>query len=173
MSALSTAAMAADSAGLQVWGPALLIAIGFAGIIVPVLPGLFLTLVAVLLWAWSVGSVTSWVVFAVCCLWFVAGLTGQWLLPGRRLKAEGVSTWGLLIAVAVGIVGFFVVPVVGFFLGFVLALFLLAYLPARDGAAAWRRTKAALKAILTSMGIELLAALAITLTWIVGLLLTA
>ena len=66
----------------------------------------------------------------------------------------------------------FLIPVVGFFVGFVLGLFVLAYLPQRDGAVARRRTKAALKAIMTSIGIELIAAVLIAVTWVVGVVIT-
>ena len=40
----------------------------------------------------------------------------------------------------------------------------------QDRSAAWTSTKAALVAVLHSMGIELLAGLAILLTWIIGLI---
>ena len=51
--------------------------------------------------------------------------------------------------------------------------FLLAYLPRRDRTLAWRRTKVALRAIATSIGIELVAAVLIALTWVVGVALTS
>jgi hypothetical protein len=46
------------------------------------------------------------------------------------------------------------------------------YARSRDRSSAWRSTKSALKAVFTSMGIELLAALAIATTWVVGVLLS-
>jgi hypothetical protein len=66
----------------------------------------------------------------------------------------------------------FVIPIVGFFVGFVLGLYVQAWLPRRDSTAAWSRTKVALTAILTSIGIELIAAILIALTWVVGLVLS-
>jgi uncharacterized protein YqgC (DUF456 family) len=160
-------------AGTQVWVPALIILVGTIGIVIPVLPGLFVTLLGTLLWAYETGGGTAWTIFGICVLWFVAGVAGQYLIPGRRLKAEGVSTLGLVFAAVCGIVGMFVIPVVGFFVGFVLGLFLLAYLPRRDRTLAWRRTKVALRAIATSIGIELVAAVLIALTWVVGVALTS
>lgn len=156
----------------HIWAPGLIILIGIVGIVVPVLPGLLVTLLGVLLWAWETGGTTAWVIFGIAALWFVAGVAGQYLIPGKKLKAEGVSTPGLLFAALCGIIGMFVIPLVGFFIGFILGLFLLAYLPRRDAALAWRRTKAALKAIATSIGIELIAAILIALTWVIGVLLT-
>ena len=70
---------------------------------------------------------------------------------------------------ALAVVGFFVIPVVGAFLGF-------ARSPDRAIAGAhpvaWRSTKHALKAIGLSMGIELLTALAIAGTWVIGVVAT-
>ena len=42
----------------------------------------------------------------------------------------------------------------------------------RDRATAWVSTKAALRAVFLSMGIELLAAVAIAVTWVAGVLLS-
>lgn len=158
--------------GTTTWVPGLIILIGMLGIVVPVLPGLLLTLLGVLIWAIDMPGTTPWVVFGLCCVWFAAGLAGQYLIPGKRLKADGVGTGSLVIAALCGIAGMFLIPVVGFFVGFVLGLFVLAYLPQRDGAVAWRRTKAALKAIMTSIGIELIAAVLIAVTWVVGVVIT-
>ena len=44
---------------------AVAIAVGIAGIIVPVLPGTMLVLGAILVWALEIGTTTAWVVFAV------------------------------------------------------------------------------------------------------------
>lgn len=158
--------------GANIVAPAAIIVVGILGIIVPVLPGLFITLLGVLLWSWETGTTASWTIFGLCTLWFVLGIAGQYLIPGKRLKADGVSTASLLLAALCGIVGMFVIPIVGFFVGFVLGLYVQAYLPRRDAAAAWQRTKVALRAILTSIGIELIAAILIAFTWVIGVVLT-
>ena len=106
----------------------MIILIGMLGIVVPVLPGLLLTLLGVLIWAIDMPGTTPWVIFGLCCVWFAAGLAGQYLIPGKRLKADGVRTGSLVIAALCGIAGMFLIPVVGFFVGFVLGLFVLAYL---------------------------------------------
>ena len=68
-----------------------------------------------------------------------------------------------------GNVGVFVVPIVGLLIGFVLGVFLVELLRRRNGSAAWSSTKAALLAVLHSMGIELIAGFAIIGTWLAGL----
>ncbi len=152
--------------------PGLLVVIGILGIVVPVIPGLLVAVAGVLLWAAERGDGGSWTVFGIVVAIYLAGLALQFLVPGRRLKAQGVGTGTLLLAVAVGIVGFFVVPVVGGPLGFILGIYLVERVRSRDGAQAWTRTKHALKAVLTSMGIELAAGLLIAVTWVVGVWVT-
>ncbi len=163
--------LAPDGAG--VWIPALLIVAGLIGIVVPVLPGLVLTLAGVLVWALAAGSRTAWVVFGVGTVLYAAGVVAQYLVPGRRMREQGVGTLTLVLAVVVAVVGFFVIPVLGAPIGFVVAIYLVELSSTRNAAVAWARTRAALRAVAVSMGIELMTGLAIALTWVVGVLLTS
>ena len=70
-----------------------------------------------------------------------------------------------------GVVGFFVIPVVGGPLGFVLGIYLVELAAPATRRPPGTRTKPALRAVLLSMGIELLAGLAIATTWVAGVLL--
>ena len=158
------------SSGLANVVPPLLILIGLAGIVVPVLPGLGLILGGVLVWALVEGSSLAWGIFALSVVVTVAGYVLQYTLPGRRMRERGVSSSTLLLAVAFGVVGFFVVPVVGAILGFVLGIFVVELGRSRNGSQAWIRTKHALVAVLHSMGIELAAGLVITALYAAGLL---
>ncbi|MEI2775402.1 MAG: DUF456 domain-containing protein [Tetrasphaera sp.] len=160
-----------DSAAAT-WVPGLIIIAGILGVIVPVIPGLIVALLGVLIWALDQGSTGGWIVFAICVLLYAAGLTLQFLIPGRRMKAAGVANSTLLIGLLVGIVGFFVVPVIGGPLGFVLGIYLVELSRSQDKARAWTSTKAALRGVLHSMGIELLAGLAILTTWVIGVIAT-
>ena len=90
----------------------------------------------------------------------------QYTLPGRRMRERGVSSSTLLLAMALGIVGFFVVPVVGAIVGFVLGIFVVELGRSRDRSQAWTRTKHALVAVLHSMGIELAAGLTVTALYV-------
>jgi hypothetical protein len=126
----------------------------------------------VLLWAALEGGTTAWLIFAASLLVAVIGWVLQYTLPGKRMRDRGVSNSTLVIAVMVGIVGFFVVPVVGAIIGFVLAIFVVEYLRSKDTALAWERTKHALVAVLHSMGIELAAGLTIAALFVGGLVAT-
>lgn len=147
------------------------IAIGLAGIVVPVLPGSVLVLGAILVWALDVGSDTAWVFFGIATTFLVVGTVVKYAVPGRRLKDRGIPTRTLLLGTVVGIVGFFVVPVIGLFFGFVLGVYLAELL--RVGRQeAWPATVHALKAVGLSMAIELAAACLAAATWAIGLTLT-
>ena len=125
------------------------------------------------MWSASVGTVGAWTVFGLCVALAVAGWVIQFLVPGKRLKSQGVGTSTLLVALVVAIAGFFIIPVVGAPIGFVVGILAVELLRSRDLALAWTRTWSALKAVLMSWGIEITAGLMILLTWIVGVVVTS
>lgn len=150
---------------------ALAIAVGLVGILVPVLPGSVLVLAAILVWAWDVGGATAWLLSGLAAVVLVAGGVVKFLVPNRRLKDVGIPASTQWVGAALGVVGFFVVPVVGLFLGFVLGVYLAEY--HRLGArAAWPSTKHALKAAGLSILIELVAGVVAALLWVVGVVVT-
>ena len=150
---------------------AVLVAVGIAGIIVPVLPGTVLVLGAILVWAIEIGTSTGWVVFALCAAFLVLGSVLKYLVPGRSLKTSGVPRRTLLVGAALAFVGFFVVPLVGVFIGFVLGVYLAER--GRVGAAqAGPSTRRALRAVGVSILIELVAAFLAAVTWVAGVALT-
>lgn len=150
---------------------ALAIAVGIAGIIVPVLPGTVLVMGAILVWAIQVGTTTGWVVFAVATVLLAGGSVVKFLVPGRRLKASGVPTRTLLVGALLAFIGFFVIPVIGMFIGFVLGVY-VAERARVGGARAWPSTVGALKAVGVSILIELVAAFLAAVTWVAGVVAT-
>lgn len=146
----------------------LVMLVGLVGIVLPVLPGLLLVLAGTVGWAYFHPDPAAWVVFWVSAVLFAAGVTAQYLLPGRRMRRQGIGTGTMLLAVVLAVVGFFVVPVVGAFLGFVLGVYLVELSRRGDRTAAWASTKTALSAVLQSIGIELAAGFAIVATWLMG-----
>jgi|BarGraNGADG00312_2_1021985.scaffolds.fasta_scaffold31071_2 uncharacterized protein len=150
----------------------LIILVGLVGIAVPVLPGLLVVWAAVLLWASQAQTAGGWVVLGIATTLALTGFLLQYLLPGRRMRKAGVTTSTTLAGVALAVVGFFVIPVVGAFLGFALGVYLIERIKLGAHRVAWRSTKHALKGIALSMGIELLTALAIAGTWVIGVVTT-
>jgi len=150
----------------------LIMLVGLIGIVVPLLPGLPLVWAAVLVWASEAQTPAGWVVLGIATALALTGSLLQYLLPGRRMAKAGVTTSSTVVGVALGVVGFFVIPVLGAFLGFVLGVYLAERIKLGNHAAAWPSTKHALKAIGLSVGIELLTGLAIATTWVIGVMTT-
>lgn len=146
---------------------ALAIAVGIIGILVPILPGPILILAAILIWALDVSEPAGWVVFAVAAVLLAGGTVVKYVVPGRRLQDAGIPGRTQWAGVALGIVGFFVIPVLGLFIGFVLGIYAAERLRV-GGPAAWPSTKTALRAVGLSILIELLAAALATAAWVVG-----
>jgi uncharacterized protein YqgC (DUF456 family) len=150
---------------------AVVIAVGIVGIVVPVLPGSILVVGAVLVWAWATGGATAWTVFAVVTALVAVGAVVKYTVPGKRLQDAGIPASTQWIGAALGIVGFFVVPVVGLFVGFVLGVY-LAELRRVGSERAWPSTVHSLRAVGLSIAIELAAAVAAALVWVVGVVAT-
>jgi uncharacterized protein YqgC (DUF456 family) len=146
----------------------LVIVVGIVGVVVPVLPGVVLVLAAIVAWALERQDDVGWAVLAVAVVVFAVGQVAKYLLPGRRLKQAGVPARATWAGVALGVVGFFVLPVVGLPLGFVLGIYLVERLRLGQHRAAWPSTLHALRAAGWSVLIELATALLLALTWGVG-----
>jgi hypothetical protein len=153
---------------MPAWGEALVAlacAVGILGVVVPVLPGDLLIGGAILLWAVVERSAVSWVAAIVAVAVLVVGHVLTVLIPGRRMSAAGVPRLVLLAGGALGIVGFFVVPVVGLPLGFVLGVYLAEIARMREHAAAWTTTVEAMKGTGLAVLIGLCAAVLATAVW--------
>ncbi len=150
---------------------ALVIAVGVAGVLVPVLPGSLLVLAGVVWWAWALGTGVGWLICGLATAFLALGALVKYVVPGRRLREAGIPASTLVAGGALGIVGFFVLPVVGLPLGFVAGVY-LAELRRVGSAAAWPATRHALAAAGLSVLIELSAAVLASTTWVVGVVVT-
>lgn len=146
--------------------------VGTVGIVVPVLPGLLVVWGATLVWAFERQDGPGWLVFGIATVLYAVGLVSQYVLPGRRMRSAGVEGGVVAVALAVAVVGFFVIPVVGAPLGFVVAVYLIERVKHREHVAAWRATLQAVRAVALNIGIELATAFAIIATWAVAVYLT-
>jgi hypothetical protein len=138
---------------------------GLVGVIVVVFPGLLLIVGSVALWALVEKDLAGWIALVAAVAVAVVVTVLKYLHPGRKLKEIGVPTRHLLIALAVALVGLFVIPVVGAFLGFAVTLYLLERWK-RGGDQARASTIATLKAIALSIGIELAGGFVIAAIWL-------
>jgi uncharacterized protein YqgC (DUF456 family) len=88
------------------------------------------------------------------------------------MRAADVGTGTLFAGAALGIIGFFVIPIVGLVIGFVFGIYLAELANRRDQRMAWTSTKHALKGVALSVGLELAGALLATAAWAFGVYLT-
>jgi uncharacterized protein len=153
---------------------ALAMVVGVLGVIIPLVPGLVLCWAAVVVWAifGDVAGTGPWIVLGVATMIAALGIVVKYAWPGRNLKRSGVPNMSLLAGGALGLVGFFVIPIVGLVIGFVLGVWLAERVRLGDFAKAWPPTKHALKAAGLAMLIEMATALTIAGVWVLGLILT-
>ncbi len=145
---------------------AIAILTGLAGIVIPVLPGVLLIWLAALLWGFAAGLTPWWPLAAIITPVYAAGIVLQGLIPGQQMKRAGIPSSTLLLGVAGGIAGFFIIPVVGFIAGFITGVW--AAEAARVGLAdSWPSARHALRAAAVSYGLEFATGLTIAVVWAV------
>jgi uncharacterized protein YqgC (DUF456 family) len=149
---------------------ALVIAVGLAGIVIPVLPGGLLVFAAITVWALVEQSAVGWVTLGIAAALFVTAEVVKYAWPVRRMRQAQVSTWSLVAGAVLGVIGFFVIPVLGLVLGFVAGVYLAELAKRRDQRRAWASTVHALKGVALSVGVELTGALLATITWVCAVL---
>ena len=142
------------------------IAVGIVGVVVPVLPGALLVWAAIAVWAFAVGSATSWAVLAVVSVVIGGAQLVKVLVPGRQLRDAGVPRRSIVVGLVLAGVGFFVIPGVGFFVGFPLGIYVAERQRLGPHAPAWVSTRKALRALGVSMLIELSAAVLAAAAWL-------
>jgi uncharacterized protein len=157
----------------QQWLVVLVMAVGLAGVLLPVLPGLLLVLAAGLWWTVADGGGgVRWTVFVLMAALFVAATIAKYALPARSARARGAPLSTLLIGAVGAVIGFFVIPIVGAPVGGVAGIYLAEYARLREPGPAWAATRAALVAIGIGVLIELAAGVLMVLVWAGGLLAT-
>ena len=151
----------------------LVMVVGLVGVVVPVLPGTALVLAAGVAWAALVtdGGPGPWAVVAVMAVLFLAGLVLKYALPGRRL-AGTLPRSTLLLAGLGALVGLVLLPPLGLLIGGVAGTWLAETRRLGHGPEARRSTVRVLRAVGLGVLAELLAAVLMVSTWLVGLVLT-
>ena len=146
------------------------IGIGLLGVVVPLLPGAPLVWLAILVWATETQSQTGWVVLGIASVAIGLSQVARFVLPGRRMQAAGVPRRSMLLGAALGLVGFFVIPVLGLVLGFLLGIYLGERHRLGDRASAVASTRTTVRAVGTSVLIELIGGLLAAGAWVTAVL---
>ncbi|WP_417234229.1 DUF456 domain-containing protein [Arthrobacter sp.] len=129
----------------------LLLVVSVVGTVYPVLPGSLLTILTLLAWAWILGSPAAWTCAGIGMALALLGWSASAVLTGHSMKRQQIPRGTVLVAVAAGIAGMFLIPVVGLFVGFGVGLLLAEFARRRDLASALRASVATLKS--TGLGI--------------------
>lgn len=134
--------------------------VGLVGIVLPILPGSITIGIGALVWAIWGGSSWGWVGFGVAAVLLIVGALSSWLLTGRSLQRNEVPKWPVVVGIALGVVGLFVLPGLGLPIGFVLGLFLAEWYRLRDLRKAVTTSWATVKALGLGILVELSCAMA-------------
>ncbi len=145
--------------------------VGLIGAVVQVVPSGAVIGIALIIWAIVIGGTTAWTITGIALLVLIAAAVLKYLIPGKRLLASGTPNSTLLIALGVGVLGWFLVPVLGLALGAVGTVYLLERSRLGGHEAAMSATMEVVKSLGLSIVIELIAALVAMSLWIVGLFL--
>ncbi|HHU38420.1 MAG TPA: DUF456 domain-containing protein [Propionibacterium sp.] len=145
-----------------------LVVIGVCGIVVPVLPGSLAILAGLLVWAIWGGSAFGWWVLGIGAVFVLAGMSAQYLITGRRLKAREIPSRSVVVGLVCGVIGLFVLPFLGLPIGFTVGLLASEYARVRNLRDAASTSWAALKSVGLGMLVELSLALAAATTLLVG-----
>ncbi len=155
------------SDGVVTVAVAIAMAVGIVGTVIPVLPGLVLVWAAALGYGLVVGfGAVGLAAFAGITLLGAAGMAAGVALPHRAAGSSGASPASMWVGSALGVVGFFLVPVVGLPLGVVVGLFGAEVVRTRDLTAAWASTWATLKAFGLAALVQAGAGLAMAAVWV-------
>ena len=139
---------------------------GLAGIVLPILPGLPIVVGAVLVWSAFEGG-AAWFVAGVAVAVAVTGTVVKYLFPVRTIRDAGVPRSTVAAAAALGVLGFFVLPVIGGPIGFVFGTYLAERRRLGPGLA-WPSTRTSLRALVLSVAIELAAGTLVAAAWLIG-----
>jgi len=151
-----------------------LMLVGVVGVLVPVLPGLFLIwVVGVASLLWQGGGPSGWAVVAWLTLLLVAGTAATLVLPARRGRQAGATPRSLASVVLGAILGFLVLPVFGLLLGALAGLYLGEWGRLGDRTAAWVSTKAVLAAYGVGVLVKLVVATIMLGSWAIAVVVRA
>lgn len=142
------------------------IAVGIAGVILPIVPGLWLIWGASVLYGLMVGfDGWAWPALVAITALAAVGTAVIYYLPARKTGEVGIPGWGQLVVAVGAVIGFFVIPVVGAVVGVVVATLGVAVVVERDLTTAGSTALAMLMEILKAAAIQLAVALAMAVVW--------
>ncbi|MGW7098543.1 DUF456 domain-containing protein [Streptomyces sp. NPDC054838] len=148
----------------------LVLLLGLLGVMVPGVPGTWLVWAGVLWWALNERSSAAWILLVASTGLLLVVQVVIWLLPPRRLRGVGIHRRMVVYAGAGALLGFVLVPVLGAVPGFVGGAYLSERLRLGSAGEARASVRAVMRAVGTSVLVELLACLMVTAAWVAAVL---
>lgn len=146
---------------------AIVMVLGLAGTVLPILPGLWL------IWAGAVGYglALDFGVFGWAAMVLITALAGGataagLLLPQRQATDIGLGWWSQVLAAGCSVIGLFVIPIVGAPLGFIVGVVASVVVETRDLRTALPSAWRVLRSMLIASGIQLAAGAGMIAVWI-------
>ncbi|MFJ9645830.1 DUF456 domain-containing protein [Streptomyces sp. NPDC101206] len=144
----------------------LVLLLGVAGVLVPGVPGTLLVWAGVLWWALRERSAAAWSLLVSATALLLVVQVVKWQLPPRRLQGVGASRRMAVYAGVGTLLGFVLLPVVGAVPGFVGGIYLCERMRLGAHGEAWASVRAVMRAVGTSVLVELLACLMVVGAWV-------
>ncbi|MGW1768859.1 DUF456 domain-containing protein [Streptomyces sp. NPDC002073] len=144
----------------------LVMLLGVVGVLVPGVPGTWLVWAALLWWSLHEKTGTAWVLLVAATGLLLVVQVVKWLLPPRRLRGTGVTRRMVVFAGAGALLGFVLLPVLGSVPGFVGGIYLCERLRLGSRGEAAASTRTVMRAVGTSVLVELFACLVVAGAWL-------
>ncbi|GAA0480370.1 DUF456 domain-containing protein [Streptomyces sp. NPDC046215] len=144
----------------------LVMLLGLLGAVTPGLPGPPIVWAGLLWWSMTERTALAWAVLAGATGVLLLNQAVIWLLPPRRLRGAGITRRAFLVAGGAGVAGFFLVPLLGAPLGFVTGLYGMERRRLGGRGEAWASTRNVMRALGTSVLVELFASLLVVGAWV-------
>jgi uncharacterized protein YqgC (DUF456 family) len=144
----------------------LVMLLGLVGVFIPGVPGRWLVWAAMLWWSMHVRTGLAWVLLVASTAVLLVDQVVVWLLPPRRIRGMGI-TRRMVVSAGVGaVVGFFLLPVVGAVPGFIGGIYGSERRRLGGHGQAVASTRAVMRAVGTSVLVELFACLLVVGAWL-------
>lgn len=148
-----------------------LLVLGMIGTILPVLPGLLLSICGLLIYKFGTDAPLSMIYVWIFVFLTVVSVVLNYVIPARTNRKYGGTRWGSVGSVIGTLVGLFFIPIpFGFLIGMFLGVFVGELLQdSTDKKKAWNSTKGALIGFLYGTGFSFIVGLAMFLVVLIDI----
>ncbi|MCX4820107.1 DUF456 domain-containing protein [Streptomyces sp. NBC_01142] len=144
----------------------LVMLLGLLGVLVPGVPGRWLVWAAMLWWSLHEQTGLAWVLLVGSTVLLLVDQVVVWLLPPRRIRGVGITRRMVVSAGAGAVLGFILLPVVGAVPGFIGGIYGSERRRLGGHGPAVASTRAVMRAVGTSVLVELFACLLVVGAWL-------